>query len=79
MTNTTFDPRPTFLNLVEVWGVGGQVQYLASCLLNQRLNASPFVEGGIIDDQPLSWSEAGNQAGFNPGFKDVSISLRLQS
>jgi hypothetical protein len=44
-------------------------------LLNQLFNAPSFVEGGIINDQPLTWLQGANQARFNPGFKNGSMFL----
>lgn len=73
VTDATFNPRPAFLNLVEVWRIRGQVEHLTARLLNQLFDLPSFVEGGIVNDQPLSWFEGVNQAGFNPSFKDDSI------
>jgi hypothetical protein len=75
LADATFKPRPAFLNLVEVWRIRRQVDHFTPRLFNQLFNTSPFMEGGIIDDQPLSRLQGANQAGFNPSFKDCAMFL----
>ncbi len=73
LANAAFEPRPAVLDFVEVGRIGRQIEKLSPRLLNQLLNASAFVKGGVIQNHHLPRLQHGHQAGFHPGFKHHPI------
>jgi hypothetical protein len=77
LADAAFEARPTLFNLIQVWGIGREVEQLTASISNQFLNAPTFMEGGIVQNNHLSWFEYRQQTTVQPRLKYCSITSTL--